>query len=100
MGEQLDSLRNTETKNKHEFEQLSQSIEDEIKYGNEDMARAKKNLAESTETLASENGDLEVTNKALAEDTATAETVKQDCMTAAEDHEAETKSRNEELKAI
>merc|ERR1719486_102479 len=50
--------------------------------------------------MAVAEGDLEVTSKDLAEDTATKATLHQDCMTAAEEFELATKSRGEELKAL
>merc|ERR1719199_2458285 len=64
------------------------------------MAKAKKSLAGSGEAKANAEGDLEVTSKDLAEDVKTLATLHQDCMKAAEDFEAETKSRGEELKAL
>merc|ERR1711988_1519600 len=45
-------------------------------------------------------GDLSVTSKDLKEDISTLATLHQDCMKGAEDFEAETKSRGEELKAL
>merc|ERR1712204_40304 len=45
-------------------------------------------------------GDLTVTSKALAADIATLEDLHKDCLTKAQDFEAETKSRTEELKAL
>merc|ERR1719453_2465237 len=79
---------------------MHQSISDEIKYGNEDLAKAKKALAASAEAKATAEGDLSVTSKDLAEDQKTLSTLHQDCMTGAENFEAETKSRGEELKAL
>jgi len=64
------------------------------------MDDAKKGLAESNEAKASAQGDLEVTNKALAEDRRTLGNLHMDCMTKAQDFEAETTSRGEELKAL
>merc|ERR1719476_215914 len=64
------------------------------------MDKAKKDLGASAEAKASAEGDLAVTSKDLAEDVKTLATLHQDCMKAAEDFEAETKSRGEELKAL
>merc|ERR1719183_1958040 len=64
------------------------------------MAKAKKDLATSSESKATAEGDLSVTSKDLAEDISTLATLHQDCMKGAEDFEAETKSRAEELKAL
>jgi uncharacterized coiled-coil DUF342 family protein len=97
---QLNTATGVETANKNNFEQLKQSLTDEIKYANKDMDDAKKGLAESNEIKASAEGDLEVTNKDLAEDKRVLGDLHMDCMTKAQDFEAETTSRGEELKAL
>merc|ERR1719330_1312232 len=97
---QLDKARKTETATTHNFEMLKQSLEDEIKFANKNMAKAKKGIAESAETKAAAEGDLDVTSKSLAEDTSSLADLHQECMTKAQDFEAETKSRGEELKAL
>jgi len=79
---------------------LKQSLMDEIKYANKDMDETKKALAESGEIKSAAEGDLAVTQKALAEDIAALGSLHQDCMTKAQDFEAETTSRGEELKAL
>merc|ERR1719478_1340158 len=79
---------------------LAQSLKDGIKYGQKDLDQAKKNLGASNEDKATAEGDLAVTSKDLSEDESTLSTLHQDCMTGAEDFEAETKSRGEELKAL
>jgi len=97
---QLDSATKAETSAKNNFEMLKQSLEDEIKYANKDMDDTKKSLAESGETKASAEGDLSVTKKDLSEDVAALGSLHSDCMTKAQDFEAETTSRGEELKAL
>jgi chromosome segregation ATPase len=97
---QLDSATKAETSNKNKFDLLKQSLEDEIKYANKDMDDTKKALAESGEIKAAAEGDLTVTQKALAEDVAALGDLHTDCMTKAQDFEAETNSRGEELKAL
>merc|ERR1719504_309502 len=64
------------------------------------MNKAKKSLGASEEAKAAAEGDLAVTQKDLDEDVKALATLHQDCMTGAEDFEAETKSRGEELKAL
>jgi hypothetical protein len=96
----LEEARDTETKNENAYQMMHQSISDEIKYGNEDLNKAKKGLAASGEGKASAEGDLSVTSRDLAEDQKTLSTLHQDCMSGAENFEAETKSRGEELKAL
>jgi len=97
---QLSDLRQTEVKDRHSFEQLKMSLSDEIKFASEDMAAAKKGIAESSEKKATATGDLESTSKELAEDVKAKAEVHQECETAAATHAAESKSRDEELQAL
>jgi len=97
---QLDHARKTETANFHNFQLLRQSIEDEIKFGKADLAAAQKGIAESAGKLATAGGDLKVTTSDLNTDVSTLADLHQNCMTKAQDHEAATKSRDEELKAL
>merc|ERR1719198_1488990 len=64
------------------------------------MDKAKKSLSESSEKKATASGDLEASSADLAEDIKTKSTLHQDCMSAAEEFELETKSRGEELNAL
>merc|ERR1719215_1518475 len=79
---------------------MRQGLEDEIKYSNKEMAEAKKTLATSGESQAAAEGDLGVTSKELAADVKDKAGLHHECMTKAEDFEAATKSRGEELKAL
>merc|ERR1719247_269671 len=97
---QLEKARKAEETSLHNYQMLKQSLTDEIEFANKDMDAAKKGKAGSEEGKATAEGDLSVTTKDLDEDTATLSTLHQDCMTGAEDFEAETKSRGEELKAL
>merc|ERR1719191_346685 len=97
---QLEEARKTETKRVQAYQMLAQSLKDEIKYGTKDMDRAKKDLGASNEAKATAQGDLSVTSADLSEDTSTLATLHRDCLQGAEDFEAETKSRGEELKAL
>merc|ERR1712153_50434 len=98
--DQLADIRKTENKNKNNFALLEQSLEDEIKFANNDLDAAKKGIAASNEKKATAEGDLEVTKKDLAEDVSAKATLHHDCMTKAANFEAETKSRGGELKAL
>merc|ERR1719497_12840 len=80
---QLADLRKKEVTARHNYEMLKQSLEDEIKYGSEDMDAAKKGISESTERKATAKGDLH-----------------QQCEAAAATYAAESKSRDEELAAL
>merc|ERR1719305_1744225 len=97
---QLEEKRSAETKSIQAYQMLAQSLKDEIKYATKDMDKAKKDLGASEEAKAAAEGDLAVTTKDLDEDTTTLATLHQDCMQSAEDFEAETNSRGEELKAL
>jgi len=97
---QLEEARKTETKSTQAYQMLASSLKDEIKFGNKDMSKAKADLAKSGEAKATAEGDLAVTSKDLSEDITTLSTLHTDCMKGAEDFEAETKSRGEELKAL
>merc|ERR1719284_594233 len=97
---QLDAATKAETTAKNNYALKKQALTDEIKFANKDMDAAKKGLAESGETKAAAEGDLSVTTKALNEDINALAGLHQDCMTKAEDFEAETTSRGEELKAL
>merc|ERR1719440_1430829 len=94
---QLEEARKTETKSVQAYQMLAQSLKDEIKYGSKELDEAKKGLGASDEAKATAEGDLSVTSKDLAEDISTLATLHQDCVKGAEDFEAETKSRGEEL---
>merc|ERR1719440_96485 len=97
---QLDEARAKETAAKNNFDMLKQSLSDEIKFANKDMAAAKKGLDESAESKAKAEGDLSATTKDLNTDTRTLADLHHECMTKANDFEMETKSRGEELAAI
>merc|ERR1719284_569080 len=82
------------------FEMLKQSSEDEIAYGQKELAEARKGIADSSQKKAQAEGDLAVTTRDVDQDVKTKATLHQDCMTKAENYEAETKSRGEELEAL
>merc|ERR1719159_158486 len=82
---QLAEARSTETKSVQAYEMLAQSLKDEIKFAEKDMAKAKTALGASGEAKAAAEGDLEVTSKDLAEDEKTLATLHADCMKGAED---------------
>merc|ERR1719480_36681 len=97
---QVADLRKKEVTARHNYEMLKQSLEDEIKYGSEDMDAAKKGISESTERKATAEGDLDVTTKELNEDTKAKGELHQQCEAAAATYAAESKSRDEELAAL
>merc|ERR1719395_507042 len=97
---QLEDARKAESNLQNNYEMLKLELEDAIKYGGQEMDKTKKNNAACEEKKAEAEGDLEVTNKALAEDIKQLADTHQECMTKATDFEAETASRGEELKVI
>merc|ERR1719281_1459046 len=97
---QLAACRKTESENLHNFEVLKQSLTDELNFGNDDLAKAKKCVKEAEAAKATAEGELSVTSKDLAEDEKAKATLHSDCMTKATEYEQETKDRDEELKAL
>jgi len=97
---QLADARKQEMNSLHNFEMLRQSLVDEIKFANSDLASANKGLSENGEKKATAEGDLAATTKGVNENTKALGDLEQDCSTKASDHDAETKSRAEELKAL
>jgi len=97
---QLSTARNTETANLNNFQTLDQSLQDELRFANEDLAEAKAGIAASSERRATANGELGATEKDLAADVESKASLHHDCMTKASTFEAETRSRGEELKAL
>merc|ERR1711957_310993 len=97
---QLDEARNKENADTNSFQMLRQSLQDQVSYGDKELAEAKTGIDESTEKKATADNDLAVTSKELAEDTKAKATLHHDCMSRAENFEAETKSRGEELEAL
>jgi len=94
---QLSDLRKKESNLQNNYEMLKMELTDAIKFGNAEKARTEKANQVLAETQAEAEGDLEVTNKDMGADIAQLATTHQDCMTKAQDFEAETASRAEEL---
>jgi len=98
--QQLNAATGQETTSKNNYDQLKQSLSDEVKYANKDKAAATKNLDVSAEKKAAAEGDLGVTTKDLNEDIKDLAGLHAECMSKASDFEAEVTSRGEELKAL
>jgi len=97
---QLESASKKETNAVHNFGMLKQSLDDEIKFANKDMAEARKNLAQAQGDKAAAQGDLAVTSADFKEDQSDKQNLGQNCMSKSRDYEGETKSRAEEINAI
>ena len=71
-----------------------------IKFADKDTAKAKASLAKSGEKKAAAEGDLAATARDLKADVQQLADLHRVCMTKAEDFEAKTTNRCEELKAL
>jgi hypothetical protein len=96
----LDVARKQESTALYNFQLLKQSLQDQIRFAENDSAAARKSRAESQQRKATAEGDLAVTSKDLAEDMHALSILHSDCMTKAQTFEAETVSRGEELTAL
>jgi len=97
---ELAEARKAESKAKHNYNLMRQSLEDQIAADTKDLNEEKAAKEDASEQKATAEGDLESTQKALKEAQANLETSNSDCMTTAADHEATVAARNEELKVI
>mmetsp|Transcript_158808 Transcript_158808/g.509087 ORF Transcript_158808/g.509087 Transcript_158808/m.509087 type:complete len:725 (+) Transcript_158808:55-2229(+) len=97
---QLAELRKQEVNGKHNYEMTKQSVEDQIKADMKDMDDAKATASSATETKATADGDLTVTQKDLKDSEESLELMTSGCMTAASDHDASVLARGEELKVL
>jgi len=98
--QELADARSKETSAQNNYDMLKQSLEDDIRFANKDMDESKKALAASAEAKATAEGDLKVTLSDLAADTSALADLHKDCLSKAEDFQAATTSRTEELKAL
>merc|ERR1712060_262996 len=90
---QLAEVRKAEEAAKHNYAMLKQSLEAQIAADTKDMKEEKAGIAEA-------EGDLEMTNKELANAKETLATSRSTCMKVGADHEMTVKAREEELKVI
>jgi chromosome segregation ATPase len=97
---ELEGARATESAALQNYEMLKGSLTDQIKFATKEKDEAAKSKAESEEGKATAEGDLKVTTADLEEDLSTLGSLHHDCMTKANEFEAETNSRGEELKAL
>jgi len=97
---ELADARKAETKAKHNYAMLKQSLTDKSTADSKDMDEQKSAVAAAGEEKAAASGDLEVTKKDLKNSQAALSRAKKDCMQSAADHEATVQSRIAELKVI
>jgi len=98
--EQLDKARKEEQQAAHEYAMKKQSLEDSTRLANKELSESKSGLAATKESKAVNEGDLTTTQKDLREDVKELEELHHTCLGKATDFEEETKSRNDELKAL
>jgi len=96
----LQGIRAKESKSSQNFLLFKGTLERKIAVSNKELNDVKKEKAEAGQSHAEAEGDLEVVKKDLAEDKKTLGELHHECMTRAADFEDETKSRDEELKAL
>jgi hypothetical protein len=99
-NEQLDKSREVERKANNNYQMLKQSLEDAIKFANKELSEAKKSRSASQEAQGTAQGDLDITQKDLAEDSSTLSDLHRTCMTRSQDFETEAKSRSEEMRGL
>lgn len=97
---QLNEVRKAEMNARHNYDMLAQSLGDQIKADNQELADSKVGKADSEEIKASAEGDLAVTTKDMADAKKVLGNMHVDCMQNAQDHESSVKSRAEEIKAL
>lgn len=97
---ELAEVRKSEINAAHNFNMLKQSLEDQMQADSKDKANAANAKSAALQTKAQAEGDLTLTTKDLNNAQAALQTVGSDCMTAAADHDASTKSRAEELQVL
>merc|ERR1719473_388881 len=90
---QLADARKAEMNANHNYEMMKQSIEDQVSADKKEMEESKASKAAASETQATAEGELEITNKALAEDSKTLKDIQMECMTQADEHETAVKGR-------
>lgn len=97
---QLGDLRKQETKAQFNYNMLKQSLDDQLAEDKKQMDATKSSKAEASEEKSTNDGELAVTKKALAESKSKLKEAQKDCMQVAADHEATVVARNEELKQV
>merc|ERR1719265_1123560 len=97
---ELSELRKAEENAAHNFNMLKQSLEGQIGADSKDMEEEKTAKAEAEEQKATDEGDLAVTTKDLAENEAELAKITSGCLQTAADYEEAIRAREEELKVI
>merc|ERR1719277_1927499 len=97
---QVADARKKETSSLHEFQLLEQSLDDAIRVETGELNDAHQAISASKGEKSAATQDLDVTSSDLAADVKAKATLQHNCMEKASSHEAEAKSRAEELNAL
>jgi len=97
---ELSDLRKVEGTAKQNFMMLKQSLEGQIEADTKEMDDQKSAKAAAEEQKATDEADLTVTDKDLAESTESLGKTTSSCLTAAADHESNVAAREEEIGVI
>jgi predicted nucleic acid-binding Zn-ribbon protein len=97
---QLTDIRKKEEASGHNFAMLAQGLNDEIKFANSEVSKARISQQDEANLKASSEKKLEEVVKNLQGDTTELKDLIRDCQRAAADFETEQKDRAEELKAL
>merc|ERR1719207_52352 len=97
---ELADLRKAEQTNQHNFDLLKLAITDAVNANQKELDENKASKADGEETLAAAEGELAISNKALAEAQTSLDLIHEDCMQKASDHELTVQGRKEELAAL
>jgi chromosome segregation ATPase len=97
---QLTDLRKKEEASGHNFAMLAQGLNDEIKFANSEVSKARTSQQEEATLKATSEKKLEEVIKNLQGDTTELQDLVRDCQRKAQDFDAEQKDRAEELKAL
>jgi len=97
---ELAEARKAESKTKHNYGMMKQSLDDQMAADTKTLNEEKSAKEHAGEEKATAEGDLSVTVADLKENQEALATANSDCMTTAADHEATAAARDEELKVI
>merc|ERR1719493_514734 len=97
---QLSDLRKAESNNRHNFQMLKQSLEDQAAADTKDKDDEMAAKASATESKVSAESDLDAASKSLASSKQQLATAQATCLSVAADHEATVAARKEELGVI
>lgn len=96
----LQKAQMAEAKSQGTFDLLKSSLDHKMKISLKGKASAKTAYAAAKEAKAAAQGDLALTNKGLIEDEKSLAALKKNCLAKANDFKVQTKTRDDEIKAL